>query len=59
MTDLAVYEPDPETKEMVVASINPGVTREQIQENAGWTVRYAASVAETKAPTAAEAQNFA
>ena len=54
ITDLAIFEPDPETKEMIVTSIHPGVTREQIQENTGWTVRYAARVAETPAPTAQE-----
>ena len=42
ITDLALFEPDPETKEMTVTSIHPGVTREQIQENTGWTVRFAA-----------------
>ncbi len=54
VTDFAVYEPDPETKEMIVTSIHPGVTREQIQANAGWQVRYAANVGETPAPTAHE-----
>ena len=46
-----MFEPDPETKEMTVVSIHPGVTREQIQENTGWKVRFAAKVAETPAPT--------
>jgi glutaconate CoA-transferase subunit B len=54
ITDLAIFEPDPETKEMIVTSIHPGVTREQIQENTGWPVRYAATVAETSPPTAQE-----
>ena len=54
ITDLAIYQPDPETKEMIVTSIHPGVTRAQIQENTGWTVRYAAQVAETPVPTAQE-----
>lgn len=54
ITDLALFEPDPETKEMTVVSIHPGVTREQIQENTGWTVKYAAKVAETTPPTAKE-----
>jgi glutaconate CoA-transferase subunit B len=54
ITDLAIYQPDPETKEMIVTSIHPGVTREQIQENTGWSVRYAAQVAETPVPTAQE-----
>src|SRR5712675_154202 len=47
ITDLALFEPDPETKEMTVVSIHPGVTREQIQENAGWQVKFAANVGET------------
>ena len=51
MTDLAVFEPEPGTSEMIVTSIHPGVTREQIAENTGWPVRYAANVKETPAPT--------
>ena len=37
-----------------MTSIHPGVTREQIEANTGWPVRYAANVAETPAPTAQE-----
>jgi glutaconate CoA-transferase, subunit B len=54
VTDLCIFEPDPQTKEMTVTSIHPGVTREQINDNTGWTVRYAANVVETKPPTADE-----
>ena len=54
VTDLCIFEPDPQTREMTVTSIHPGVTREQINENTGWPVRYAATVAETKPPTADE-----
>jgi glutaconate CoA-transferase subunit B len=54
ITDLCIFEPDPQTKEMTVVSIHPGVTREQIQENTGWTVRYADTVAQTEPPTARE-----
>jgi glutaconate CoA-transferase subunit B len=54
VTDLCIFEPDPQTKEMTVTSIHPGVTREQIDDNTGWPVRYAADVAETKPPTAEE-----
>ena len=39
---------------MTVTAIHPGVTREQIQENTGWKVKFAAQVAETPAPTAKE-----
>src|SRR5262245_24814033 len=54
VTDLAVFEPDAETREMTITSIHPGVTREQIQDNTGWPVRYAANVNETPPPTAQE-----
>ncbi len=54
ITDLCIFEPDPATKEMTVTSIHPGVTCDQIQENTGWTVRYANTVAETAPPTAKE-----
>jgi glutaconate CoA-transferase, subunit B len=54
VTDLCVFEPDPQTREMTVVSIHPGVTRERIAENTGWPVRYAATVAETAVPTAQE-----
>src|SRR5438132_6839100 len=54
ITDLCVFEPDARTKEMTVASIHPGVTREQIDGQTGWKVRYADKTAETPAPTAAE-----
>ena len=54
ITDLALFAPDPETKEMIVVSLHPGVTREQVQDNTGWQVRFAANVAETPAPTAKE-----
>jgi glutaconate CoA-transferase subunit B len=51
ITDLCVFAPDPATKEMTVASIHPGVTRDEIDAKTGWTVKYAAAVAETPAPT--------
>jgi glutaconate CoA-transferase subunit B len=54
ITDLALFAPDPETKEMIVVSLHPGVTREQVKENTGWDVRFAAQVAETPEPTAQE-----
>ena len=54
VTDLCIFEPDAESREMTVVSMHPGVTREQIQENTGWTVRFAAKVAETAPPTKSE-----
>src|SRR5215468_2456736 len=54
ITDLCVFEPDARTREMTVVSIHPGVTREQIDANTGWKVRYADRITETPPPTAAE-----
>jgi glutaconate CoA-transferase subunit B len=54
VTDLCIFEPDPQTKEMTVTSIHPGITRDQINDNTGWPVGYAANVIETKPPTADE-----
>ena len=54
VTDLCIMTPDSATHEFTVASIHPGVTREQIEENTGWRVRFSDSVAETPAPSEAE-----
>jgi glutaconate CoA-transferase subunit B len=54
ITDLCVFEPDPLTKEMTVVSIHPGVTREEIDRNTGWQVKYAAHAAATPAPSTEE-----
>ncbi len=54
ITDLCVFTPDPVTKEMTVVSLHPGVTREQVQENCGWPIRFAADVVETPAATEEE-----
>jgi glutaconate CoA-transferase subunit B len=51
ITDLCVFEPDPESREMTVVSLHPGVTRERVQETCGWPVRFAEALAETPAPT--------
>jgi glutaconate CoA-transferase subunit B len=54
ITDLAIFEPDPMSREMTVTAIHPGVMREQVAANTGWPVRYAAKVEETPAPTGQE-----
>jgi glutaconate CoA-transferase subunit B len=54
ITDFAVYEPDPVTKEMTVTSIHPGVSREAIEANTGWPVQFAAHARETAPPTEQE-----
>ncbi|HTP88801.1 MAG TPA: CoA-transferase subunit beta [Bryobacteraceae bacterium] len=54
VTDLCVMQPDAETREFAVTSLHPGVKREQVRNNTGWDVRFAAEVDETEEPTAHE-----
>lgn len=54
ITDLAVWKPDPETKELAIVSLHPGVTREQAQDACGWPIKWADAVEETPPPTADE-----
>jgi glutaconate CoA-transferase subunit B len=54
VTDLCVMEPDPESRELTVTAIHPGVTREQITAATGWPVRFAAAPADSPPPTADE-----
>ncbi|KUL95167.1 3-oxoadipate:succinyl-CoA transferase [Bosea sp. WAO] len=51
ITDLCVMAPDPETAELSVISLHPGVTREQVQAGCGWPLRFAADLTETPAPS--------
>jgi glutaconate CoA-transferase, subunit B len=53
-TDLCLMRPDPETRELTVVSIHPGVGREQITEATGWPVRFAEKVEQTQPPTPVE-----
>ncbi|WP_087720909.1 CoA-transferase subunit beta [Salinicola salarius] len=54
ITDLCVMKPDPETKELVVTSLHPGVTREQIIEATSWEIRFADQLESTPEPNARE-----
>ncbi|WP_018699267.1 CoA-transferase subunit beta [Amorphus coralli] len=58
ITDLAVWKPDPETKEFTVVSLHPGVTREDVQGTCGWTVKFADALEETPAPTELELETL-
>jgi glutaconate CoA-transferase subunit B len=58
ITDLAIWRPDPETKEFVVRSLHRGVTRQMVQETCGWTVRFADDLEETPVPTALELETL-
>lgn len=54
ITDLAVLEPDPVSRELAVTSLHPGVTLEQVQDATGWELAVAPTVAATSPPTPTE-----
>lgn len=50
ITDLCVMKPDAETRELVVVSLHPGVTREDVIEATGWEIRFADQLGTTPEP---------
>ena len=44
VTDLCIMAPDPSSREFMVASLHPGVTRDQVRENTGWDMKFAETV---------------
>jgi glutaconate CoA-transferase subunit B len=54
ITDRCVMEPDADTRELVVSSLHPGVTPQQVRDQTGWDIRIPDHVPETPAPTARE-----
>lgn len=50
ITDMGVYRFDAVTREMVLASIHPGITLQTIKENTGWDVRTAEDLTQTPPP---------
>lgn len=51
ITDLCVLNPDPVTKELIVTSLHPRVTREDVIAACGWNLRFAVDLSETPAAT--------
>ena len=51
ITDLAIWKPDPISKEFTVSSLHDGVTKEMVQDNCGWKVKYFGNIEVTKPPT--------
>jgi glutaconate CoA-transferase, subunit B len=54
ITTLGLFRFDPVTREMVLASVHPGVTAEEIRAQTGWPLRLAPEVIETPRPSADE-----
>ena len=51
VTDLAVFGFDQDNKRMQVISLNPGVSREQLQENTGFSLQFSEHLGVTEPPT--------
>jgi glutaconate CoA-transferase, subunit B len=51
ITDLCVMEPSPETSELTVTSLHPGVTTDHVKRATGWDVQCMSRLDETPAPT--------
>jgi len=54
ITDLGVLEPDPESKELVLVQLHPGVDVGQVREATGWDLRVGEAPAVTEPPTGGE-----
>ncbi|MCF6321251.1 MAG: CoA-transferase subunit beta [Rhizobiaceae bacterium] len=54
VTDLAIWKPDPVTKEFTVTSLHHNVKKSDVQDTCGWEVKFANSLDETPVPTQLE-----
>lgn len=51
VSDLCILRPEEESGELVVTSLHPGITREEVIAKTGWPVRFSSSAHETDAPS--------
>jgi glutaconate CoA-transferase, subunit B len=51
ITDMGVLEPDPDSRELTLTQIHPGVELEQVREATGWDLRVAGEPVATPPPT--------
>ncbi|MGY6650861.1 CoA-transferase subunit beta [Amycolatopsis sp. TRM77291] len=54
VTDLGLMRPDPETAELTLTEVHPGVEVDQVVEATGWKLKVAGDLGTTPAPTEAE-----
>jgi glutaconate CoA-transferase subunit B len=54
ITDLGVLEPDPETLELTLTQLHPGVERDAVRAGTGWPLAVAPRLRVTEPPTDAE-----
>jgi glutaconate CoA-transferase subunit B len=50
ITDLGVLRPDPETRELTLTEVHPGVSVDEAREACGWELRVADDVSESEPP---------
>ena len=54
ITDLGVLRPDPETCELTLTSLHPGIELDQVREATGWELAVSPDLGRTDAPTEQE-----
>lgn len=54
ITDLGILTPDPQTKELTLTSVHPGVAVEKVTEATGWVLKVAAQLQTTEPPSETE-----
>jgi glutaconate CoA-transferase subunit B len=54
ITTMGVLKFDPETKEMILVSVHPGVSADAVRENTGWPLKVAVELVQTPEPTEEE-----
>ena len=54
ITDKAILEADPESGELVLAALYPGVTADEVAEGIGWTLRSRTRLTDVPTPTERE-----
>jgi glutaconate CoA-transferase subunit B len=54
ITDLGILTPDPDTKELTLTSVHPGVEVEKVVKATGWPLKVARDVKTTEPPTQRE-----
>jgi glutaconate CoA-transferase subunit B len=54
VTDLGILEPDPQTCELALTHVHPGVTVDQVRDATGWRLAVADALTTTEPPTSTE-----
>jgi glutaconate CoA-transferase, subunit B len=54
VTDLGILEPDPQTYELTLTHVHPGVTVDQVRDATGWQLALADALTTTEPPTSTE-----